>query len=218
MNNDFYLTGIPQENEKFGLCKTLLVRREVIDWKHIMTEIFVRKTIDIESMLSKIGLTLFDYMEYMTIKLRHIHHFTRDYKHEFGSLVKQRDNSIFQKLDLYSGLNVLLALDFDGTVTKSSFKPLYDLCLDRSNTVICTANPTVTADWFEKRGYAHPKDIHACNGKVSKIKKLMQLHLKHDIVFFVDNEEEYLRYAWIFGLKTFHFTDNKIKYFSLKTK
>ena len=38
-----YLTDIPQDVEKYGFCKTLAVRREVIHIKHIFTEVFVRK-------------------------------------------------------------------------------------------------------------------------------------------------------------------------------
>ena len=49
-----YLTDIPQYVEKYGFCKTLAVRREVIHIKHIFTELFVRKTIDIQKFLNKI--------------------------------------------------------------------------------------------------------------------------------------------------------------------
>lgn len=213
-----YLTGIPQEVEEFGLCKTLLVRREVIDLKHIMTEIFVRKTVDITKLLGVIGYDLFMYMEYLTNRLRRIHHFSRGYQRNFDTIVKTADNSFFPKVELYSGLDVLIALDFDGTLTKNSFDPLYRLCIDRGRVEIVTANPTVTNEWFDKRGYERPKAIHACKGKVKKLKQLIELQKKHDIVFFVDNEPEYLQIAWLFGIKTFHFVDNKIKYFTMKTK
>lgn len=218
MDDSKYLTGIPQEVEEFGLCKTLLVRREVIDLKHIMTEIFVRKTIDASKLLGVIGYDLFMYMECLTGRLRRIHHFSRDYQRNFDQIVKTADNSFFPKVDLYSGLDVIIALDFDGTVTKNSFEPLYRLCIDRGKVVIVTANPTVTDEWFDKRGYDRPAAIHACKGKVNKLKRLIELQKKHDIVFFVDNEPEYLQIAWLFGIKTFHFVDNKIKYFTMKTK
>lgn len=146
MDDSKYLTGIPQEVEEFGLCKTLLVRREVIDLKHIMTEIFVRKTIDVSKLLDVIGYDLFMYMEFLTGRLRRIHHFSRDYQRNFDAIVKTADNSFFPKVDLYSGLDVIIALDFDGTVTKNSFEPLYRLCMERGRVEIITANPTVTND------------------------------------------------------------------------
>lgn len=37
--------NIPQDVDQYGFCKTLLVRREVIHIKHIMTEIFTRNSI-----------------------------------------------------------------------------------------------------------------------------------------------------------------------------
>ena len=42
MTEDAYLTNIPQAIEKFGFCKVLAVRREVIHVKHILTDMFVR--------------------------------------------------------------------------------------------------------------------------------------------------------------------------------
>ena len=55
-------------------------------------------------------------------------------------------------------------------------------------------------------------------GKVKKIKRLIELQKKYDYVFYVDNEIEYLEYAWLFGLQTYHWNGNEIKYFSMKSK
>lgn len=55
-------------------------------------------------------------------------------------------------------------------------------------------------------------------GKVKKINRLLHLHKKYDYIFYVDNEKEYLEYAWIFGIKTFHFINGKIVNFSMNTK
>lgn len=213
-----YLTDIPQHVEQYGFCKTLLVRREVIDWKHRMTELFVRKTIDYNRIFEKIGRDIGWYMEYMTNQLRNIHHIDRAYRHDVNEIVKSPDDRFFPLLDLYSGLDVIIALDFDGTVTDRRFGPLYDLCVDRGVVHIVTANPTVTNEWFERRNKRIPKKIHACKGKVSKINQLLYLNQMYDIVLYVDNESEYLDIAWIFNVKTFHWTNNKIKYYSRKTR
>lgn len=213
-----YLTGIPQENEKYGLCKTLIVRREIIHIKHIFTEIFVRKSIDIHFFLNKLDLCLFDYMEVLTNKIRKIHHFSRLYRHDFNNIVKLEKCSFFKSVNLYDGLNNIIVLDFDGVVTENNFRDLYNLCIERCRTVICSANPTIKEEWFIKKGLPLPYKIYSCKGKIQKINTLLDINKKYDNVFYVDNEEEYLKYAWLFGVKTYHYNDNKIKYFTLKTK
>ena len=50
------------------------------------------------------------------------------------------------------------------------------------------------------------------------MKQLLQLQQRHDNVFYIDNEEEYLKFAWVFGINTFYWNNNKIKYFTLSTK
>jgi hypothetical protein len=213
-----YLTDVPRVVEEYGLCKTLAVRREVIHIKHIFTEVFVRKTIDIEPYLKVLGWTLFDYMEYMTNRLRRVHYFSRDYRHDVNEVIKSDRDKFFPTIELYNGLNNVIALDFDGVITKNAFNELYELCVERCKTVVCTANPTVRESWFEVRNYSLPSRIYACKGKVQKIRQLIELNKKYDYVFYVDNEVEYLEYAWLMGIQTYLYQNKQIKYFSLKTK
>lgn len=217
-NEDSYLTNIPQDIEKFGFCKTLLVRREVIHIKHILTEIFINKSIDIDKYLKKLDWTLFDYMEFMTQRLRRVHHFNRGYSNDINEIVKNPRNRFFPTIDLYKGLDVLIALDFDGVVTENSFKDLYKRCLETTRTNICSANPTITEDWFEKHNLNKPNRIYSCKGKIRKLNQLIELSKKNDFVFYVDNEIEYLEFAWIFGMNTYHYVNKQIKHFTLKTK
>ncbi len=211
-----YLTDMPQEFENYGLCKVLLVRKEVIRYKHIFTEIFVKKRIDIKPMLKKLNLSLFDYIEYMTNILRKIHYIPREYTYDINKIVKKDLDNFFPTIELYSKLNNLIVLDFDGVVTDPQFKKLYDLCLYRNKTVICSANPTITQEWFLNRNYNLPDKIFSNKGKVKKIKKILELNLKYDNIFYVDDEIEYLTYAWIFNIKTYHYKNGKIKYFTLE--
>lgn len=213
-----YLTDIPQEYEEKGFAKVLLVRHEIIHLKHILTEIFVRKTIDIEKYLNYLEWSIFNYMEYITNRMRKIHHFNRSYKNNLNDIVKQERDRFFPTVELYKGLNNIIVLDFDGVVTSKSFRNLYELCITRENTVICTANPTVTNDWFIKNKLSIPKEIHACKGKKAKIKRLIELSKKHDYVFYIDNESEYLDYAWLFGIQTYKYENKKIIYYTLNTK
>lgn len=213
-----YLTDISQGVERYGFCKTLAVRREVIHIKHIFTEIFVRKTLDIQKYLSKLEWTLFDYMEHMTNRLRRVHRFSRDYINDINEIVKADRDRFFPTIQLYSGLNCVIALDFDGVLTKNSFKELYLLCIERCKTEICSANPEIEENWFKSRGLPLPAKINSCKGKIKKITKLVELIQKHDYVFYVDNEKEYLEFAWLLGIQTFIYENNQIKYFSLKSK
>ena len=214
-----YLTNMPQLIEKYGLCKVLLVRNEIINLKHIMTEIFIRKNISLEeTVLKKFDISHIEYIEYMVNRSRRIHKFSRQYKAGVNEIVKSDRKSFFPALNLYNGLKNVIILDFDGVCTSNNFKELYELCVSRCKTVICSGNPTITEDFFTNRGMALPDQIYACKGKTAKLKKLLEIQKCHDNCFYIDNEEEYLRSAWCIGAKTYLWSNNKIKNFSLNTK
>lgn len=216
--NEYYLTGIPQDVEKYGFCKTLLVRKEIIHLKHILTEVFVRKSVDIQKYLNDIEWDLFRYMEFTTNLTRKIHRFERSYRNSLDKIVKSDRNSFFRTVELYEGLNNVIVLDFDGVVTSKSFTNLYKLCIERGNVEICSANPTITEEWFHKRNLPLPNKIHSMKGRIKKMKRLIEIRKKYDNVLYVDNETKYLEFAWLFGIHTYHFTNRQIKYFTLKTK
>lgn len=215
-----YLKDIPYSAKEFGLCKILAVRQESIHLKHIFTEIFIHKSIDIESMLSNLEMTIFDYMELMTEKFRRIYHLNREFECEFEELLKQgKSHNLFEVLKTYSGLNNRVVLDFDGVVTDYYFQKEFIRRLEK--VVICSANPNVKRDYFEKRNLS-VESIFSCRGKFKKIQKLIELSKLYDNVFYIDNEVEYLEYAWIFGIKTYLYNpekknEAKIRYFTRKT-
>lgn len=214
-----YLTNIPSESNNYGISKVLAVRHEVIHIKHILTEIFIRKSIDIETYLNNLNISLFEYMEFITQRLRKVHYFSRKYfVHCPDNIVKSDRDRFFPTIELLNGLNVCIVLDFDGVTTDKSFFELYEKCYSYGNLKICSANPTITEEWFNKRGLSKPNKIHSMKGKIKKIKQLIEIQKKYDYVFFVDNEKKYLEYAWLFGIQTFHWDGKQIKYFSLKSK
>jgi len=215
-----YLTNIPQFIEEYGLCKTLMVRRETIHIKHILTEIFVRKTIDIEKMLDYLNLNIYQYMEILTNKLRRVHKISRNYQNKFNRIVKTESDDFTRMITLYNDLNGGIILDFDGVLTNDRFIILYHYFKETLNvkTFVCSGNPTVSNEWFLKRGYSIPDKIYANKGKIKKIKKLIELSKKNDYLFYIDNEKEYLKYAWIFGIKTYHWDGKKIRNFTLNSK
>ena len=213
-----YLVDIPEESKYWGLAKVLNVRRETIHLKHIMTELFIRRTIPIES-LEDIGISLDNYMEFLTTRLRNVYKFPRDYDHSPQHVVTASRDQFFPTIELLKGHNLTIVLDFDGTITSNKFKQLYELCHERcTNVQVCTANPTVREQWFRDRDMKVPHRIHAMKGKKKKIIRLMELAKKYDYVFFVDNEPMYLDYAWLFGIHTYHFINGKIKYYTKKSR
>ena len=217
VNRD-YLVDMPKEFQNYGISKVLLVRREVIHIKHIMTEIFVRQNIDIEPFLNKIGMTLFQYMGLLTNRIRNIHNFPRSFTRDCNAVVNMPYQRFFPLLGLYNGLNNVIVLDFDGVITHNKFHNLYKTCCERGNVIVCSGNPTVNEEYFIKRDLPLPKKIYANKGKVQKIKRLVDLQSKYDMMLYVDNETEYLDYAWLFGIKTFHWNKKNIKYYTKKIK
>lgn len=216
-----YLKDIPVSAKEYGLCKILAVRQESIHLKHIFTEIFIRKSIPIEVMLSNLEMTIFDYMEIMTEKFRRIYHLNREFECDFDEVLKQgKSNNLFEVLDTFEGLSNLVVLDFDGVVTDYYFQQVF---LPRfKQVVICSANPNIKRSYFEERNLTQVNGIFSCRGKFKKIAKLIELSKSHDNVFYIDNEEEYLNYAWIFGIKTYLYDSEKkkeakIRYFTKKT-
>ena len=209
-----YLTNIPSIVEEHGFCKTLTVRREMIQIKHIFTEIFVRQTIDINKVLELLDIDLFTYMKYMTRRIRRLHLIDREFKEDCNNIVKHDRDRFFPTINLFNHFNNTIILDFDGVITDKTFYPLYNLCLDKSKVEVCSANPTITSDWFEKKGLLKPDNINSMKGKKKKVRKLLELATKYDFLFYVDNEVEYLDYAWLFGIYTFHWDGKQIKHYS----
>lgn len=210
-----YLVKIPESAKDSGICKVLTVRREVIHIKHIMTEVFVRKSINIDYYLNTIGWSTFDYISYLTNRIRKIHKFSRGYIQDLEKIVGMRYSNFFPSIEFLSGLSTLIALDFDGVVTENKFRDLYLNCLDKSKTEIFSANPNVMDEWFIKRSLPTPSKINSRKGKVSKIKALIEAAKNYDMVFYVDNEKEYLDFAFLFGIRTYQYTQGKIKYYSI---
>lgn len=212
-----YLTNMPDILEKYGMCKTLYLRREMIHIKHIFTEIFVRKNIDLRKYLDLIGMDLWTYMEFMTNRVRWLHKISRNYVNDVNDIVKQDRANFFNTLKLYTGLRNGIVLDFDGVITSKKFRDLYHLCLERhpGKVIVCTANPEVDYNWFLKRGYELPSNIYAVHGKVKKLRTLINLSKHYDNMFYIDNEMCYLEVAWVFGINTYHYRLGKVKNFSL---
>ena len=117
-----------------------------------------------------------------------------------------------------SQLRNAVVLDFDGVVTDKRFSDFYTRIRLNHNTKCCSANPEVTEERFHKLGLLAPEEIHSMKGKIKKIRRLLNLQEKYDMMFYIDDETEYLDYAWLFGIKTYHWNGRQIKEYTRKTK
>lgn len=213
-----YLTNLPESLNVYGMPKVFVVRQESIHLKHIFTEVFVRKNIDIFKYLNNINYSLFQYVEVMVNRMRRVYKINRGFDQNINSLIKSQRKKFFPTINLYGGLDNVVVLDFDGVITSNKFKELYDLCLQRSKVYVCSANPSINENWFEKHNLELPDKIYSLKGKTKKINKLIEIQKNHDFVFYVDDETEYLEYAWIFGIHTFLYNQGEIKSFTLNSK
>lgn len=211
-----YLTEMPNEMKEYGIAKTLLVRKEMITLKHVGTEIFVRKSINIVPMLMELGMTLFDYSTFINERERKIFNFSRSFDVKDINDIIKVDNSLFRNLDLYkNGLNNCLVFDYDGVVGDPKFHKFYNYIVDKYGKeikiFINSANPDITLNTLKSRGLREPFAIWANKGKKQKINRFIHISKKYDNTFLIDDEKSYLTYGWAFGLKTYIWDRKKEK-------
>lgn len=219
-----YLTNIPAEASEYGLDKVLAVRSESIHLKHIFTEIFDRKTIDLGAMLSVIGINVYDYMNTMTNRFRKIYHFSRDYQvSNYTFLTKDFSNNVFEQLDIYRGLNNVLVVNFEGVVDDYNFQQMFwsSLFANATKVIVITKNRKLDEQYFIDKQLKIPEILYR-KEEEQKIRSLISMATEYDNLFFIDTNKEYLDYAWIYGWKTYQFVpekkkEKKIHHYTLKT-
>jgi len=215
-----YLTDLPTEmlNET-GLTKTLLTRRETIYLKHILKNTFIYgNEQDLKIKLNNLQFNgLFDYIGFLTNKLRAIYKIPREYVAENADdVVKQRRESFFKTLELYRDLKPIIILDFDKTVTNKKFHTLYNYIINDFHVIINSANPQKEAieQYLDKNNLPRPRVIYSNKGKKKKIVRLKNIVTNniHSIIFYIDDEEEYLDYGILLATYCYKYThDGKIK-------
>lgn len=212
-----YLTGMPTDilNEH-GLSKTLLTRRETIFMKHVMKNVFVYSNEDeLNSKLEMLNFkSLFDYMGFITNKLRGVYKLPREYKvDDVNKIVKQDKGSFCRTLEVYKGANPIVILDFDKTITNKKFHVLYDWLIDNGfKLIINSANPSeeTIVNYLNKHNLALPNKIYANKGKKHKMSKLKDIAFKNinKVIFYIDDEMEYLNYASLLFIHTYLYTNS----------
>lgn len=106
-----YLQNIPND-PSWGLCKVLLVRREMIHLKHIKKEIFIRRSVNIHKILETVGISLFEYIQYISNRENIIFKFNRDYCLDDVNSVTKLSNTFGSYKLLYKSLeNVIIYSD-----------------------------------------------------------------------------------------------------------
>lgn len=212
-----YLTNMPTDviNE-FGLAKTLLTRRETIYLKHVLKNIFIygdENEINdkLEYMQFK---SPFQYFAYVTDKIRGVYKLPREYKAENADkIVKQKRDSIIGMLEMYKDTSPIVILDFDRTITNKKFHSLYHYLVENNfNIIINSANPNREAiiEYLEKHNLKIPNTINANKGKKKKIVKLKEIvHLNtKKIIFYIDDETEYLDYGCLLFMYCYQYRKN----------
>ncbi|UUV25938.1 MULTISPECIES: hypothetical protein [Lysinibacillus] len=210
-----YLTGMPTDilNE-FGLSKTLLTRRETIFMKHVMKNIFVYgNEEELNKKLERLQFkSMFDYFAFATNKLRGIYKLPREYEvDDVDKIVKQNRGSFCKNLDIYKGTQPIVVLDFDKTITNPKFHSLYKYLMnERYRVIINSANPSLETihNYLDKHELKRPNLICANKGKKKKISKLKDIAYKNfgKIIFYIDDEQEYLDYASLLFMHTYLYT------------
>lgn len=209
-----YLTGMPTDIVNgYGLSKTLLTRRETIYLKHVLKNIFVYGNENqLKEMLNMLQFkSLFQYFEFITNKLRQIYKLPREYVVDNADdIVKQSRNSFFRVLELYKPIKPIIILDFDKTITNPKFHDLYKYIISDYRVIINSANPNkdVIKSYLVKHELDPPYAIHANKGKKKKIVKLKQIATNNlgKIIFYIDDEKEYLDYGCLLFMYCYEYT------------
>lgn len=214
MNN--YLTNMPTDIiNQYGLSKTLLTRRETIYLKHVLKNVFMYGTED--ELKEKLNVmqfkSLFQYFTFITDKLRSIYKIPRDFKIENpDDIVKQKRSNFIRTLELYKNLKPIIILDFDKTITNKKFHSLYNYIIDDYHVIINSANPNLEAieEYLDKYNLKRPKQIYVNKGKKKKIVNLKRLALTYidKVIFYVDDEIEYLDYGCLLFMYCYQYTKN----------
>jgi hypothetical protein len=200
--------------KEYGLTKTLLTRRETIYLKHILKNIFIYENEEnINTMLKDLNYkSLFQYIAFLTNKLRCIYKLPREYNiSNADNIVKQRRESFFKTLEVYKDLKPIVIIDFDRTITNKKFHDLYNyLTENKYRIVINSANPSIDTikNYLTKYNMIHPKNIYANKGKLKKIIRLKEIAISNQnkIIFYIDDEIEYLNYGVLLTMYCYRYT------------
>lgn len=209
-----YLVNLPTDIiNDYGLSKTLLTRRETIYLKHILKNIFIYGSEqELEEKLQMLQFkSLFQYFGFITNKLRAIYKLPRNYKiDDANKLVKPRRNNFLRMLEIYKDLKPIIIVDFDKTITNKKFHSLYSYLANDYQVIINSANPMqdVIEKYLETHDLSIPKYIFANKGKKKKIVKLKDIAYNNldKIIFYIDDEPEYLDYGCLISMYCYEYT------------
>ena len=210
-----YLTNMESDIlNKYGISKTLMCRRETIFLKHIMKNLFTYKNEeDLNNILEVLNFSLFKYMQFITDKLRGIYKIDRSYQNDCDKIVKTEKSSFIEIINLYKDLKPIVIVDFDRTITNKKFHSLYKYLYENNiNIYINSANPDEDCilKYLKKYDLQTPKHIYANKGKQKKINMLKNIAIRNTrkIIFFIDDELEYLEYGSLLCMHCYQYAKN----------
>lgn len=145
----------------------------------------------------------------MTNKIRGIYKLPRKFKTQSAdNLVKVSRNSFFDVVNEYKSSKPVFILDFDKTITNRNFHSVYKMLSENFNVIINSANPNkeIIKSYLLKNDLPLPKELHANKGKKKKIVNLKQIALRNTrtVLFYIDDELEYLDFGCSLFMHTYH--------------
>lgn len=215
MNENQYLTDMPRDLVTYGICKTLMVRRETIYLKHILKNIFIYNFEHRQEILDNLNFSdPFVYFEFLTNKLRMIYKLSRHFEYDPNIIVKLDRNSIVPICELYQQLNPLFIVDFDKTLTKKQFHKWYSVLCRSGQVVVNSANPDEEriSNYINKHDLPRPKKICANPGVKKKITRLKNLCFNNMTrpQFCFDDEAYFLDHAIFLGMYAYQIRNGKL--------
>lgn len=205
-----------------GLCKVLYVRKESIHMKHVLKRFFVSGNPTIlewatGEILERLNMSLFQYIAYITDKMRFVNKISRDIQLEHPSeLIGMTWRNAPTAIKVYDPLHPIMLIDFDKVVTNEYFRKNYfQYMMATYKTVIVTANPSTDILAYIKKNYSDYKgkvEIIQRKGMDQKIIALKEFAIKNVKypIFYFDDEDYYLDHGLFLFMHPYKVKKNKV--------
>jgi hypothetical protein len=210
-----YLTNMPSDVlNNYGLTKTLLTRRETIFLKHVLKNTFVYGS---EKEFEEILTTLkfkspFEYMSYMTNRLRGIYKLPRHYAVEnVDDIVKQSRHSFFKTIELYAKVDPVFVLDYSSVVMNKQFHPVYTHLAKNFRTIIVSdkIGRSEVECYLAENGLPLTRHIFGKN-KITRLRNIGFTYTKK-VLFYLDDDNRCLNLATILAMHCYRYqADGKV--------
>jgi len=189
-----------------GLTKLLLSRFAVIHYKHLLTEVFVRKNRTYLDIIEQ-QMTLEQYATFITNRIRRVLKMPRIIELSPAEVSGDISSSLHRFLNrvLVAPLKTAIGIDFDNTITR--YPELYLYLHERVKKhpnyhrlyIISANHEENIKNFLKKRNLPFPSKILG-GKKEGKVNAMMyNLICPHFFSIFIDDQIEYCQIAHVFG-------------------